>query len=184
MDSRASVCRIVRDGAVLNFDQTQARERKIPSVEPQRIGTVDATALTKGEIGRVVQSQSLGCLRRRFTVQEVADNFGQSAERAQEADHGSRSTDLDQVDLHKSVPGRRDLSLDDSRDGVRNVIDGKELVDQHPAQYVSWNALRLCRSNLRAACESTHSSTSTLLGSMANNSLAVATARASNPLAE
>jgi hypothetical protein len=48
-------------------------------------------------------------------VQKVADNFGQGAKRTQQTNHRSRSANLDQVDLHQSVPGRLDVSLYNGR---------------------------------------------------------------------
>ena len=45
--------------------------------------------------------------------------------------HRSSSTDLDQVDVHQRVPGRGDVSLDDGCDGVRDVVDRQEIVNQH-----------------------------------------------------
>jgi hypothetical protein len=74
-------------------------------------------------------------------VQKVADDFGQGAKRTQQANHGSRSANLDQVDLHQSVPGRCDVRLYDGRHRIGNVIDGKEFVDQHGRQYVTWASM-------------------------------------------
>jgi hypothetical protein len=48
----------------------------------------------------------------------VADDFGQGAKRPQQTHHRSRSAYLDQVDLHQSLPRRRDVSFYDSSDRI------------------------------------------------------------------
>ncbi len=58
------------------------------------------------------------------------------------------------------------------------------LSSQSERRTPSWVSTRRCRCNRRSATRFTRSSTSPLLGSIANTSLAVAVARASKPLAE